>query len=101
MLGTPLGRFRFIALLEGISFIVLLFIAMPLKYLANLPMGVKMVGWAHGLLFVLYIVALLQVMFVNNWSMKKGILAFIASLVPFGTFILDSKLKREEEKLTY
>ncbi len=52
--NTPLNRFRAIALLEGLSFVLLLFIAMPLKYLAGMPLGVKVVGWAHGMLFVLY-----------------------------------------------
>jgi integral membrane protein len=94
---TPLGRFRLIGLLEGISFLVLLGIAMPLKYKLGLPLAVKYVGWAHGLLFILFIVALAQVAFTYRWSIVKVILAFVASLVPFGTFILDAKLLKPME----
>ncbi len=95
-LNNALGRFRLVALLEGVSYLVLLFIAMPLKYWANIPEVVKYTGWAHGVLFVLYIVLLLQVWIQYRWSFIKVLLAFIASLVPFGTFVLDSKLKKEQ-----
>ena len=94
-LDTSLGRFRLIALLEGISYILLVFIAMPLKYGADWPYGVKCVGWAHGLLFVLYCVALLQVWIERGWSFWKAAWAFILSLVPFGTFYLERSLKKE------
>jgi integral membrane protein len=95
MLKTTLGKFRTIAILEGISFIVLLFIAMPLKYYAGLPLAVKYTGWAHGVLFIFYILLLLQVKIEYDWSFKKTFLAFIASLLPFGTFVLDKSLKKE------
>ncbi len=95
MLKTPLGRFRAIALLEGLSFIVLLFIAMPLKYLGGMPMAVKLVGWAHGLLFVLFILSLAETAAALRWSMSRVVGAFAASLLPFGTFVLDAKLRRE------
>ncbi|MFC5408100.1 DUF3817 domain-containing protein [Larkinella bovis] len=96
-LKTSLGRFRLVGLLEGISYLVLLGIAMPLKYLANLPMAVKMVGWAHGMLFLAYILALIAVTFDRRWSFSRVVVAFIASLLPFGTFWLDGRLKKEEE----
>lgn len=100
-MSTPLSRFRIVALYEGISFLVLLLIAMPLKYKFGIPEPVKYVGWAHGVLFVLYVVALAQVFFTERWSLLKAVFAFLASLVPFGTFILDKRLKQEEkEKLT-
>ncbi|MCP3137207.1 DUF3817 domain-containing protein [Pyxidicoccus xibeiensis] len=97
MLTTPLGRFRAVALAEGLSFVVLLFIAMPLKYLAGMPLGVKFVGWAHGLLFMLYLFALLEAAIACRWSLVRGVLAFGASLVPFGTFVLDARLRREAQ----
>ncbi len=97
MLKTPIGRLRAVALLEGVSFLVLLFIAMPLKYLAGMPLAVKMVGWAHGLLFVLYLLALVEVAVAHRWSLVRIVGAFIASLVPFGTFVLDARLRREEQ----
>jgi integral membrane protein len=101
MLKTPaLSRFRAIAQLEGLSFILLLFIAMPLKYLAGMPMGVKVVGWAHGMLFVLYLLLLVEVAVVHRWPLVRILGAFIASLVPFGTFVLDARLRREEQAST-
>ncbi|MFE8602639.1 DUF3817 domain-containing protein [Archangium violaceum] len=98
--NTSLGRFRAIALLEGLSFVLLLFIAMPLKYLAGMPLGVKVVGWAHGMLFVLYLLFLVEVAVVHRWPLVRILGAFIASLVPFGTFVLDARLRREEQPAT-
>jgi integral membrane protein len=93
--NTTLGRFRLVAILEGISFLILLLIAMPLKYMAGLPMYVKYVGWAHGVLFILYVIFLTQAWMEYNWKLKKVALAFLASLLPFGTFVLDNQLKKE------
>lgn len=95
---TPLGRFRMIALAEGTSFILLL-LAMPFKYVYNYPEGVKVIGWIHGLLFILYLIFLLFVKIRNSWSIKKSFIAFVASLLPFGTFVLDVSLRKEEELL--
>jgi len=95
MLKTPLERFRAVALLEGLSFILLLFVAMPLKYLAGMPLAVKIVGMAHGVLFVAYIPALLEAAITYRWSFFRVVAAFGASLVPFGTFVFDARLRRE------
>lgn len=84
-------------MVEGISFIVLLFIAMPLKYIYQLPLAVKYVGWAHGLLFVLYVAMAYYVQLVRQQPFIKFIYAFIAALVPFGTFIYDRQLKKDLE----
>jgi integral membrane protein len=100
ILSNVLGRFRFIAVLEGISFIVLLFIAMPLKYLAGLPLAVKYVGWSHGVLFVFYMLLLLQVWFTYKWKFGKVIWAVFASLLPFGTFVLDWQLRNEQTSVS-
>jgi integral membrane protein len=93
---NTLHRFRMIGIAEGISFLVLLLIAMPLKYFFNFPQAVKYVGWAHGALFVAYLFLALNVFAVLKkpflWLVKAGIAAFI----PLGTFIFDKKLKREE-----
>ncbi|GAB2547807.1 DUF3817 domain-containing protein [Rufibacter soli] len=94
--NTPLDKFRTVAVLEGISFLLLLFIAMPLKYMAGIPEPVKYLGWAHGVLFVLFIGLLLQVWVTYKWSFYKVVVAFVASLIPFGTFILDKRLEKEE-----
>ena len=85
------------AIVEGISYLILLGVAMPLKYFAGLPEVVKYTGWAHGVLFVLYMVLLLMVWIQYRWSFGKVVLAFAASLLPFGTFALDGKLKREQQ----
>jgi integral membrane protein len=88
--------FRRVALAEGVSFLLLIFFAMPLKYWAGFPFAVKVVGWAHGFLFVLFLIMALEVKSLLNknffWYMK----AFVASVLPFGTFVLDRQLAREE-----
>lgn len=94
---TPISRLRTVGIYEGLSYLILLGIAMPLKYMFDLPLFVKYVGWAHGVLFVLYMLALLQVTLVHNWGLKKIVAGFIASLLPFGPFILDKKLLDKEE----
>lgn len=98
-LSSAFGRFRLIAFIEGLSYILLLFIAMPLKYGFNILEAVKYTGWIHGLFFVLYQLALIQNAILLRWNILKILGAFIVSLLPFGTFVLDAKLlKPEEEK---
>jgi integral membrane protein len=94
---TPIGRLRSIAMIEGISFLLLLGIAMPLKYLADFPTPVKVVGWIHGLFFVLYLLALADVSRKRQWSRAQIVWALVASVVPFGTFVLDARLRQEEK----
>ena len=94
-LDTSLNRFRFVALAEGWSFLFLLVVAMPLKYMAHYPMPVKIGGWIHGLLFVVYGFTLIQVWADCNWKFSKVLVAFLVSFLPFGTFWLDAKLKKE------
>ncbi len=86
-------NFRIIGLAEGISYLVLLGISMPLKYLAHIPEAVKVNGWIHGLLFVLFVAGAIWVKFATrrSWLWLAG--AFVASLVPFGTFVLDRQLR--------
>ena len=90
-----LKNFKIIAIAEGISFLVLLFVAMPLKYVMQIAEPVKYVGWAHGVLFVLYGVLLLQVFIVVKWSFIKTLVAFLVSFIPFGTFWLDARINKE------
>ena len=73
------------------SYLVLLLIAMPMKYLLDMPLAVKYVGWAHGLLFVLYIGFLLVLGLMEKLSIKKLFFGFIASLLPFGPFVFEKK----------
>lgn len=86
--------FRKIAIAEGISFLVLLLIAMPLKYFANLPEAVKIVGWAHGVLFVAFLALAYEVKTALNKDFLWLVKAFIASLLPFGTFVFDRQFKK-------
>ena len=87
--------FRLIGVLEGISYLALLLIAMPLKYFFNEPLAVNYVGWAHGFLFVSFGLYLIRVWIKYKWSFIKAVGAFVASLIPLGTFILDRQLKKE------
>lgn len=88
--------FRKVAFAEGVSFLVLLFIAMPLKYFASMPMAVTIVGGLHGILFVAFIVLAWEVKGTYkknfNWLVRAG----LASILPFGTFIMDKQWKKEE-----
>ena len=91
---TSLSLLRIIAFLEGLSYIILLCIAMPLKYWGGKPEAVKIVGMGHGMLFIAYVILLIWVAFQLKWSLKKIALGFIASLIPLGTFWADYKLFR-------
>ena len=99
-LKTTLGRLRVVGFLEGWSFLILLGIAMPLKYIWKLPQAVQVVGMLHGVLFVAYGLLVIQVKIEHSWSFKKMALALLASIVPFGPFIADKKLFKEEASTT-
>ena len=87
-------RFRSIAIAEGISFLVLLLIAMPLKYIWHYPMPVKVVGWAHGVLFIAYWIAAVPLFSKLKWDAERVIGLGLASILPFGTFVLERKWLR-------
>lgn len=91
--------FRKIAFAEGLSFLILLGIAMPLKYFANMPMAVRIVGGLHGALFVAYIVLAWEVMGSAKKSYGWFFKALLASIIPFGTFVLDREWKKEAAQL--
>ena len=93
MTKTPIGRLRIISMLEGISYLLLVFIGMPLKYQMDLPMPNKVLGMGHGILTMIFMAILVMV-----WNEKKittdiAIKTFIASLIPFGAFYMEKKLK--------
>lgn len=92
---TALRHLRLVALLEGSSFLVLLFVAMPLKYLAGLPLAVRIAGSVHGLLFMLFMAALYRAGRKRDWPLRRSLLAFVSSIVPFGTFMFDRSLRHE------
>lgn len=83
--------FKYIALLEGISLLLLLFFAMPMKYIYELPIYVKVIGMAHGLLFIAYIALAVMIKIEDKWTIKKFMIVCIASIIPFGTFYVEKK----------
>ena len=85
---------RLLGNVEGISYLLLLGIAMPMKYFLGFPMAVKIVGMAHGVLFIAYCLLLALQMRANKWNLLFGIYLFVATLIPFGTFVTDRKLAK-------
>ena len=83
--------FRVVAFLEGLSYILLLFIATPIKYFADDPQYVKMLGMPHGLLFILYIILAFMLKQENTWFKEHFKMVLLASIIPFGTFYLIQK----------
>ena len=94
LLKTQMGRLRVIAFVEGVSFLVILFVTMPMKYMYGMSEPNKIVGMSHGVLFILYVLAVIQSKIEFDWSAKKTGLALLASIIPFGTFWADKKLFR-------
>lgn len=97
MLFSSIGRLRIISVIEGLSFLALLCIAMPLKYLLGEPLLVRYVGMAHGVLFIIFIASLLDATTRHQWSLKFSLFCFACSLVPFAPFWLEGKLKRQAQ----
>ncbi|MGJ8759520.1 MAG: DUF3817 domain-containing protein [Polaribacter sp.] len=83
--------FRIVSILEGVSYLLLLFIATPIKYLQDDPSYVKMLGMPHGILFMLYVVLAIVIKKEMNWKNKTLGMVLIASVIPFGTFYVDKK----------
>jgi len=96
MTSKTLGRFRALSLLEGLSYVVLLAIAMPLKYLADVPEVVTHAGRIHGGLFVLFVIALVTVSAEHRWRLRTSATAMLAAIVPLGAFWLERALRRGE-----
>ncbi len=95
-MNKKLSWLRRTGIAEGISFLVLLGVAMPLKYLLHQPMAVKICGWIHGILFVAFLFLAWEVKTDRNKSVKWFATAFLAAIIPTGTFFFDKKLKEEE-----
>ncbi|GAB1308147.1 DUF3817 domain-containing protein [Urechidicola sp. KH5] len=88
--------FRIVAFLEGVSYILLLFIATPLKHLADDPTYVKMLGMPHGMLFIGYIILAFLIRSDYAWNNRQFSVILIASLIPFGTFYVDRKYLKKK-----
>ena len=100
MFRDPIARFKMVAFWEGVSYLVLLGIAMPLKHLAGMPLAVKIVGLLHGFLFIAYVVLLALAANYGKWSPGKVATGFVASLLPLGPMWFDRKLDQEAAAAT-
>jgi len=92
---TSISRLRLAGFVEGVSFLFLLGVAMPLKYFANLPVAVKIAGWTHGILFILFCLALRKAKRAAGWPYREAGLLLLAALLPFGPFVVDERLARQ------
>lgn len=93
---SDLKKFRLINQIEGYSFLILLFIAMPLKYIFGFPIATKITGMIHGALFMFFIYQLIEASKSTPFSKKESLIFFIASLVPFGTLYTDKLCQKKE-----
>jgi len=95
-----LNLYRKTAIIEGISYLILLFIAMPIKYIFHIAEPVKYFGWIHGVLFLIYLAILIMAAIKYRWSIMRIAIYLIGSVLPFVPFVLDKKLKEEyQDKL--
>jgi len=92
MLGSSIVRLRIIGYLEGISFLGLLGIAVPMKHVYGVPEATEVIGLIHGILFIFYGLFLMEVRSNYQWDMRTTLLSFIAAFLPFGTFVADVKI---------
>ena len=97
MKNDTFSRFRLISFIEGISYLLLVFIAMPLKYMFDYPMAVKVVGMSHGVLFILFFVALVMAMNRYKWKFL-GFQLFVYSLIPFGFILIERIIMKSPAK---
>jgi len=95
---TAARHVRLVGILEGISYLLLLGVAMPIKYLLGYPLAVRIVGSLHGVLFLWFLVALYRAHRDCRWSLLISVQLFVASLVPFGFFLVEPKLRREIDR---
>jgi len=96
MINESVRKFGLINTIEGYSYIILVFIAMPMKYLMDIPIAVKVVGMIHGVLFIIFLYLGVKAWISTKWSLYQTIIFFIASLLPFGTFVTKNKIKSYE-----
>lgn len=93
---SPIGKLRVLGMIEGLSFVLLVAVAMPFKYWLGMPILVRVLGPLHGLLFVWLCAEIAQAVFGKDWPLPRGAIVFGASLVPLGPFLIDSWLKRQQ-----
>lgn len=93
MLNDVLTRFRIISAIEGLSYLILVFIAMPIKYMAGNPYPVKIFGMMHGVLFIIFMISLFETKIRKSWDTGMMFQLFVLSLIPFGAFLIERKVK--------
>jgi integral membrane protein len=98
MLRTKFAQFRFISFVEGISYLILVLFAMPLKYFFEQPQAVKIFGMIHGILFILFCIALFNAMKQYKWSFPFSLKLFIYSLFPFLFILIDKDIMKVKQK---
>lgn len=97
MFKDAFSRFRTISILEGLSFLILVFIAMPIKYIGENPYPVKVVGMGHGVLFILFCIFLFEALKKCDWDKSVSFKYFVLSLIPFGFILIEKDLKKQKE----
>ncbi|MEA1983872.1 MAG: DUF3817 domain-containing protein [Campylobacterota bacterium] len=95
-MNKKIEKFGIVNSIEGYSYLLLLFVAMPMKYLMGIAIATKIVGMIHGILFILFLFLLIAAWQEAKWSIKETIVFFVASLIPFGTFFTKNKIKSYE-----
>lgn len=95
-MNNSVQRFGLINTIEGYSYLILLFIAMPMKYLLGIPLAVKIAGMAHGILFIVFLILLVIAWQDKKWAFTENIIFFIASVIPFGTFFTSKRIKAHQ-----
>jgi integral membrane protein len=93
---SELKKFRLINKIEGFSYLFLLFVAMPLKYMAGFPIATKIAGMIHGVLFIGFVYQLIITTDEVPFSKKEAFIFFVASLIPFGSFYVEAQCKEKE-----
>ena len=93
---SELKKFRLINKIEGLSYLFLLFVAMPLKYMAGFPIATKIAGMIHGVLFIGFVYQLIIATEEVPFSKKEAFIFFVASLIPFGSFYMEAQFKKRD-----
>jgi integral membrane protein len=91
--NNPIQFLRAAALVEAVSFLILVGVAMPLKYFAGIPLAVTVAGWIHGVLFAAFVASLAQTTVVARWPLARAALVFVAALLPFGPIVIDGRMR--------
>lgn len=95
MLKSKVGRLRILSLVEGLSLVLLVFFAVPMKYLFDSPIFVRVIGMTHGVLFLALVLMTIMIGVELGWKFKRMAMIMAASVIPFGCFYVDSKLFKQ------